>query len=68
MAYDHDTAQAFLNLHVLIEKTKVPLECIVEHATSLTRAQTLASIAEDYLVALDEAIEAVEMDCRRSGH
>lgn len=60
MSYDQAIAEAFLNLHVLVEKARVPLECIVEHSVPLPRAEVLSSIAEDYLIALDEAIEAIE--------
>ncbi|MCL2531017.1 MAG: hypothetical protein FWE40_02520 [Oscillospiraceae bacterium] len=56
---DYDQA-AFLNLHVLLQKAKVPLECFIENPVCPLRAEVLASIAQDYLTALDEAIEVVE--------
>lgn len=57
MGYDQ---VAFLNLHVLLQKAKMPLECFIENPAYPQRAEVLASIAEDYLIVLDEAIEAVE--------
>jgi len=58
---DYHHAAAFLNLHILVSKAKVPLECFSEATTCLQRAETLASIAQDYLAALDDAIEVLEM-------
>ena len=60
MEYDHETMIAFLDLHTLNEKAKAALACIAECSTDLSRTQTLASIAEDYLTQLSEAIEATE--------
>jgi len=62
MKHDRATADAFFNLHVINSKAMAALACIIECSVPLPRAETLVIIAEDYLLALDEAIEQLEAD------
>lgn len=63
MEYNHAAEEALMNLHVITEKAKVPLACIIEYSPDLPRIEVLVSIAEEYLIALGEAIEAAEIHC-----
>jgi hypothetical protein len=59
MVYHLVSADAFAELGILEEKAEAALRCIKDDS-KCQRAQTLADIANDYLSAMHEMIEAMQ--------
>ena len=59
MVYSLVSADAFVELSILQEKAEAAIRCIRD-SSKCQRAQTLADIANDYLSAIGETVQAMQ--------